>query len=99
LRPLHSSKKPCRIVAKWLIENTEPESLIIAPDPRISFYAERKNGNSLSKISSGNPVYIVKILNEEKNEFSLQEEIIQEEYSVDFYSHNRKSKIVVYKVK
>jgi len=99
LRPLHPGGKPYRIAAKWLRENTEPESLIIAPDPRISFYAERKNGNSLSKISSGNPVYIVKILNEEKNEFSLQEEIIQEEYSVDFYSHNRKSKIVIYKVK
>lgn len=99
LRPLHPDGKPYRIAAKWLIENTEPESLIIAPDPRISFYAERKNGNSLSKISSGNPVYIVKIPNEEKNGFSLQEEIIQKEYSVDFYSHNRKSKVVVYKVK
>lgn len=99
LRPMHPHGKLYRIAAKWLTENTEPESLIIAPDPRISFYAERKNGNSLGKISSGNPVYIVKILNEEKNEFSLQEEIIQEEYSVVFYSHNGKSKIVVYEVK
>jgi len=99
LRPLHPGGKPYRIAAKWLRENTEPESLIIAPDPRISFYAERKNGNSLSKISSGYPVYIVKIPNEEKNGFSLQEEIIQKEYSVVFYSHNEKRKVVVYKVK
>ena len=31
--------------------------------------------------------------------FEASEEIIQEGYSVDFYSHNRKSKVVVYKVK
>jgi len=99
LRPLHPGGKPYRIAAKWLRENTEPESLIIAPDPRISFYAERKNGDSLSKISPGNPVYIVKIPYKEENKFPLQEEIIQKEYSIDFYIHNRKSKIIVYKVK
>lgn len=99
LRPLGARRGPYRIAAKWLKDNTEPESLIIAPDPRISFYAERKEADSLSKTSSAKPVYIVKILNEKNKELSVQEEIIQKEYSLDFYTQNRKYKLVVYKAR
>lgn len=99
LRPLGARRGPYRIAAKWLKDNTEPESLIIAPDPRISFYAERKEADSLSKTSSAKPVYIVKILNEKNKELSVQEEIIQKEYSLDFYMQNRKYKLVVYKAR
>ena len=42
LRPLHSDKNGYRLAANWLKENTTKEDVIIVPDKRITFYAERK---------------------------------------------------------
>jgi len=41
LAPMHADKKGYRQVARWLGDNTEPGSVIIVSDARISFYADR----------------------------------------------------------
>lgn len=98
LRPLNDSREPYRIVAKWLKENTESESLVVAPDPRINLYADRKKCDHLSKASSIKPVYIVKISNEKISDFSTQQEKLQKVYSLHFYKHNQLHYLEVFRL-
>lgn len=41
ITPLRLEKQGYREAAKWLMENTAPEDIIVVPDRRIAFYAKR----------------------------------------------------------
>ena len=41
-RPIRVEKKSYRLAAEWLKENSAKEDIIVVPDKRISFYADRK---------------------------------------------------------
>jgi hypothetical protein len=63
LRPLGADKRGFRAAAEWLKENTSREDVIAVPDPRISFYAERKGLNYETEVPEG-AGYVVKIVNQ-----------------------------------
>ena len=60
VRPSRLEKKSYRAAAKWLKENTEKDDVIIVPDPRITFYAERKGFGSETGNIPASGLYIVK---------------------------------------
>jgi hypothetical protein len=77
--PNFSKKTELYIVAsQWLKEHSPAESLIIAADPRISFYAERRDyRTNETKNIKLEPVYLVKVGNEEIKNLPLQKENFQ----------------------
>lgn len=58
ITPLRWEKQGYLDAAKWLKENTKKEDIIIVPDKRISFYADRKGMEKLEKSAK----YVVKKL-------------------------------------
>ena len=72
-RPIRVEKQGYRAAAEWLKANTDSAAIVIVPNVRISFYAERRelvyeNGNTPANI-----VYTVKIMKNQKDETSLME--------------------------
>ena len=61
VKPIRDDKRGYRLAAEWLKENTEEHDVIIAPDKRVGFYAERHCWIYM-KIYTGN--YVVVIPNE-----------------------------------
>lgn len=61
LRPIGADKRGFRCAAKWLKENTDPEDVIAVPDPRITFYAERK-GPTYTTEAPKEVGYVVRIV-------------------------------------
>jgi len=63
ITPLRWEKQGYLDTAKWLKENTEKENIIIVPDARITFYAERKgfeNENANAPVIPVPATYIVR---------------------------------------
>lgn len=102
VRPMRNDKKVYREVSKWLAENTAKEDLIIVPDMRIGFYAERKcflesycNTRIPRKIR-----YIVRLY-DDKNEIFLplqKGKTLCERYSLNYLKRHKQVRIVIYEV-
>jgi hypothetical protein len=99
VRPLRIEKKGYRDVANWLKENTAEEDLIVVPDHRIGFYAERE-GIDYGVWEITQPVkYIVKIIEAEDDVLNIPKNIVvQEVYSVGIDKRENKRKLVIYKI-
>ena len=100
--PMRNDKKVYREVSKWLTENTAKEDLIIVPDRRMGFYAERKcflesdcNTRIPRKIR-----YIVRLY-DDKNEIFLplqKGKTLCERYSLNYLKRHKQVRIVIYEV-
>jgi len=71
LRPIRLEKQGYRAAAEWLKTNTEPADTVAVPDPRISFYAERKGMVYENVAIPENAEYIVQILKKGDNQTGL----------------------------
>jgi hypothetical protein len=67
LRPLGADKRGFRSAAQWLKDNTSREDAIAVPDPRISFYAERKGTVYAAEIPQRTE-YVVRIVKDQNEE-------------------------------
>jgi 4-amino-4-deoxy-L-arabinose transferase-like glycosyltransferase len=88
-------RKGYREAAKWLKENTAPADIIVVPDARIAFYAERKGLEYLEyneKISE-QAGYIVRIVKSENEKLGIGKDI-KEEYST-WVDKKKNKKIIV----
>ena len=71
LRPIRLEQQGYRAAAEWLKTNTEPADTVAVPDPRISFYAERKGMVYENAAIPENAEYIVQILKKGDNKTAL----------------------------
>jgi hypothetical protein len=69
--PIRLEKQGYRAAAEWLKTNTEPGDTVAVPDPRISFYAERKGMVYENVAIPENAEYIVQILEKGDNQTVL----------------------------
>jgi len=93
--PLRWEKEGYLEAATWLKENTKPEDIIVVPDERISFYAERKGLVCGKNVPKG-AKYIVKIVNGgEKPKVSLA---VQEKCSAWIGRCEKRKRVIVYEV-
>ncbi len=105
LRPVRIEKQGYKDAAMWLRENSNPGDLVITPDSRIAFYAERK-GLICTGTAPGQAKYIVKIVNDEdkgqmpKFDGAVRKfRELQERYSVWVDKRDEEGKkLVIYKV-
>jgi len=69
LTPLRIEKQAYRAAAQWIKENSNSEDVVLSPDHRINFYAERKMGEFSGGDIPNDVKYIVK-------KFKRQEEVL-----------------------
>ena len=97
LKPVGADKWGFRSAAKWLKENTNREDMIAVPDPRISFYAERKGVQYTSEVPE-RVQYLVWIEESEDEEIPFAK-IGRREFSTDVEKRKKsKKKILIYKM-
>lgn len=97
LRPIGIDKRGFRAAATWLNENTDPEDVIAVPDPRITFYAERK-GLIYTTETPGETGYVVRIEKDE-SEGNTASGMGQEKYSVQVAKRRKSAKrLRIYKM-
>jgi hypothetical protein len=66
-RPSHYDKASYRAAARWLMTHTGKEDVIVVPDPRISFYAERKGQLESADCSVAGVKYCVQAIKKERD--------------------------------
>lgn len=88
LRPIRIEKKGYRLAAEWLKENTASRDIIVVPDERISFYAERKGVRKLGKSVK----YVVKRLKDQEKTPAEMTEV----WSSYLNEKKKKYKVVIY---
>ena len=96
LRPIGIDKWGFRSAAIWLNENTDLEEVIAVPDPRITFYAERK-GLTYIKDVPKEAGYVVRIV---QNRFEGEDAvgIGQARYSIQVDKRKKDTKrLLIYK--
>lgn len=96
-RPLRDDKRSYRTTSDWLKEHTKLNDVIMVPDPRITFYAERKGRKEISDripIKANYAVIIFKDGNEMLPPLRGRQ-TIEKMYSVDC---GKESQIIVYKM-
>jgi hypothetical protein len=99
LTPLRIEKKGYRDVAKWLEKNTAKDDLIIVPDLRISFYAEREGLDNKFWQVNQRVNYIVEIIKAEDDSKNILKNFqVEEVYSVSLDKRKHKNKLVICKV-
>ena len=91
-----ADKQGYRAAAAWLKENAAQEDLIVVPDSRITFYAERK-GLIYGAKPSTRAKYVV-IIARDENEKPDFTKTAKEEYSVWVDKHKKKKKLIIYKM-
>jgi 4-amino-4-deoxy-L-arabinose transferase-like glycosyltransferase len=96
ITPLRWEEQGYRDTAKWLNKNTMSADIIAVPDPRITFYAERKGLEYDEKIPE-QVDYIVRIVGSDDERMVLDKET-KEEYSTWVTKHKKSTKLVTYKV-
>ncbi|KPJ65839.1 MAG: hypothetical protein AMJ43_09835 [Coxiella sp. DG_40] len=90
-RPIRIEKKGYRLAAQWLKENSRKGDIIVVPDERISFYAERKGIRRVGKSAR----YIVKRLKDEEEPPAGMIKM----WSSYLNDREKKDKVVIYKRK
>jgi len=95
ITPMRIEKQGYRRVAQWLKENTTQEDIIVVPDDRISFYAERK-GCSIKNFPTG-VRYIVKMIRREEEEPDVGESA-RKAASIWVDERSKKKMFVVYEI-
>lgn len=91
-RPIRVEKKGYRLAAEWLKKNTAENDVIVVPDNRISFYAERNRGKNLGSYLPANVKYVVKIVNDQEKTPAEMTEV----WSSYLNEKKNKDKIVIY---
>jgi len=91
-RPIRVEKKGYRLVAEWLKENTEKEDIIVVPDKRISFYAERKCIESLGTGFPADAKYVIRELKDQEKPPAQMTEV----WSSYLSKKKKKDKVVIY---
>ena len=64
IKPLHYDKTSYIMASEWLVKNTHEQDVIIVPDSRISFYAERKGVTNKEECPIDNVKYVVQMTKE-----------------------------------
>ncbi len=90
LRPIRVEKKGYRLAAEWLKENSAKEDVIVVPDKRISFYADRKGIEKLEKSAK----YVVKKLKNGEGTPAGMTEVWS-----SYLNNKKKNKVVIYQRK
>ncbi|MCP4613418.1 MAG: glycosyltransferase family 39 protein [Planctomycetes bacterium] len=97
VRPLRIEKKGYRDAAKWLKENTAEEDLIVVPDFRIGFYAERDISTSENENAAEGIDYIVSLVKDENEEPEVGR-AVQKKLSLWLDERRKKYKLIIYEV-
>ena len=92
-RPIRIEKKGYLLAAEWLKENTEKEDIIVVPDERISFYAERKCIESLGTGFPADAKYVIRELKDQEKPPAQMTKV----WSSYLSKKKKKDKIVIYK--
>jgi hypothetical protein len=90
-RPIRLEKKGYRLAAEWLKGNSAKEDVIVAPDKRISFYADRKGIEKLEKSAK----YVVKKLKNGEESPAGMTKV----WSSYLNNKKKKNKVVIYQRK
>jgi len=91
-----ADKQGYRAAAAWLKENAAQEDLIVVPDSRITFYADRE-ALIYKTAPRGKVEYVVTIVKDE-NEVPDFVRNAQKQYSVWENERKKNKKIVIYKM-
>jgi len=97
LKPIRIEKQGYRETAAWLNENVSPKSLVVVPDLRISFYAERKGVKEISHRIYSRPNYTVKIFKDGK-EILPESTSRQRTRRVHSIGYGKEGEVVVYQI-
>ena len=97
VKPIRVDKSGYRDVAKWLKENTAEEDLIVVPDHRIGFYAERDISAGEIKNISEEIDYIVSLVKDENEELKVDRSV-QKKISLWLDRRKKKDRLIIYKV-
>ncbi|MBW8000513.1 MAG: glycosyltransferase family 39 protein [Planctomycetes bacterium] len=97
LLPLRIEKQGYREAAMWLRNNTSAEDIVIVPDKRLGFYAERRWVEEFNKDVKVKAQYRVKVIRDGDNESDFNGPV-EEKYSVWLNKWKKKKRVVIYKL-
>ena len=98
LRPMRIEKAVYRQASSWLAENSPLEALIMEPDPRISFYAQRRGLRWDSDKAPKTGDYAVRMSRgkDENSRLPRNGVVIEKMLSLDFQEDDKR--LVIYKL-
>ena len=96
LRPLNYEKLFLRKAGQWLTEHTDKDDFVAASDPRISFYAQRRDIRYEKQIDHESVKYIVKVL-KRTNEGLGENDAPPWPIVFSLDSSDEKTRVVIYK--
>lgn len=96
LGPTREKKQYYLEAAKWLRENTDKNTIVAAPDPRIYFYSERRGLEYFEDLTPDEARYAVRIIKNQEDTH-VWDEMLQAEVVFTVKDKGGKPRIIIYR--
>jgi hypothetical protein len=94
LTPIRITKQSYLDAAQWLLKNTDVEDIIAVPDPRISFYSDRRGIRYGGKTVPKEAKYVVKVV-KNKKDMPADEKTLQVQAFIG--DNSRRPEVIIYR--